>query len=371
MIEFIFILLFCLLLLCYSVILVYLRKGLTRLKKPDSAEHLSVSVIVPAHNEEKTLPRLLYSLQSQNYPEYLTEIILVDDRSDDQTLKLMEHFAQQKSNVKIISIKNTLPNISPKKRAIKEAIRKAQHDIIITTDADALPGKKWIKSHVALYTENTGMVLGYAPYRTDPPFNSLFHKILSLEYFTMGSVTAATAGLGFPLTCNGANLSYRKKIFNDIGGFGNSIKWLSGDDDLLMHRIKQKSDADITFTASESAAVYNDPPRNFSSFVRQRIRFSSKHIAYPLKIKLFLSLIYLFYLFLAGTIIFIFLAHAFLPLLLASLFIKISAELQFLIPANRLLEKRKLVWYYPLAFIPHIFYIVIFPVLGLLMPKKW
>ncbi len=371
MCEPIFILLFCLLLLCYSAVLIYFRKGLSELKKPDSAKNLSVSVIVPAHNEEKTLPRLLSSLKSQNYPDELTEIILVDDRSDDRTLNLMEQFTQQQPHIKILKIDHTLPDISPKKRAIREAVRTAQNDIIITTDADAVPGKNWINSIVASYADNTGMVLGYAPYRTDPPFDSLFHKILALEYFTMGSVTAATAGLGFPLTCNGANLSYRKKIFNDIGGFGNSIRWLSGDDDLLMHRIKQRSSAEINFAAAESAAVYNDPPLNFSSFFRQRIRFSSKHIAYPLKVKLLLSVIYLFYFLLAGLLVTVFFIPPLLPLLLTTFCIKILAELQFLFPARKLLEKRNLLLYYPLVFIPHIFYIVIFPVLGLIMPKRW
>jgi len=371
MIEFIFISLFCLLLLCYSAILIYFRKGLSELKKPDSAKKLSVSVIVSAHNEEKTLLRLLSSLKSQSYPDELTEIILVDDRSDDQTLKLMDHFAQQKNNTTILKIEHTLPDVSPKKRAIREAIETAQNDIIITTDADAVPGKNWIKSIVAYYTDNTGMVLGYAPYMTDPPFDTVFHKILSLEYFVMGSVTAATAGLGFPVTCNGANLSYKRKLFNEIGGFGDSIKWLSGDDDLLMHRIKQKSSAEIKFAAAECAAVYNDPPQNFSSFIRQRIRFSSKHIAYPLKVKLFLSVIYLFYLFLAGLLVTVFLIPSLLPLLLAAFCIKITAELQFLIPAKKILENRNLLLYYPLSVIPHIFYMIIFPVLGLIMPKKW
>ncbi|MFO7892029.1 MAG: glycosyltransferase [bacterium] len=371
MIETIFTIIFCLLLVSYSIILIYFRKGLEKLNNPGSANRLSVSVIIPAHNEEKTLPRLLQSLQSQHYPAELTEIILVDDRSDDQTLNLMHQYTQQQSNTKIIKIDHKLPDISPKKRAIREAVKKAQNDIIITTDADAISGKNWINGIVSTYSENTGMVLGYAPYRTDPPFDTLFHKILALEYFVMGSVTAAATGLGFPLTCNGANLSYKRKIFHDIGGFGDSIKWMSGDDDLLMHRIKQKTDFKIKYSPLKSTAVFNDPPPNIRSFIRQRIRFSSKHIAYPLKIKLFLSLIYLFYLFLAGTIISVFFAPALLPLLLASLFIKISAELLFLMPAKKILENRNLLIYYPLAFIPHIFYIVIFPVLGLIMPKRW
>ncbi len=371
MIESIFKILFCILLLCYSIILIYFRKGLSKLKKPISTKKLSVSVIIPAHNEENTLPRLLRSLGSQNYPADLTEIILVDDRSEDETLKIMKEYAHQQSNIKIIKIDNNFPNVAPKKRAISEAIKKAQNEIIITTDADTNPGKNWIKGIASRYLKDTGMVLGYAPYRTEFPFDTLFHKILALEYFVMGSVTAATTALGFPLTCNGANLSYKRKLFNDIGGFGDSIQWMSGDDDLLMHRIKQKSNFKINYSPLKSTAVFNDPPENFKSFLRQRIRFSSKHIAYPLKVKLFLSIIYLFYLFLTGLIITVFFLPNLLPSLFITLFIKIFFEIRFLLPAKKLLENRNLLIYYPLTVIPHIFYVVIFPLLGLIMPKKW
>ncbi len=371
MMEPIFTILFCLLLLCYSIIFIYFRKGLSRLKKSGSAKTLSVSLIVPAHNEEKKLPRLLASLQSQNYPPELTEIILINDRSQDQTLNIMKQFAQQQPNIKFITIKNKLPGVAPKKRAIAEAIKQAQHEIIITTDADTTPGKNWIKEMVSSYTENTGMVLGYAPYRTSPPYNTLFHKILALEYFVMGAVTAATSGLGIPLTCNGANLSYKKKLFEQIGGFGNAIKWMSGDDDLLMHRILQKSDQKINYALAKTAAVFNDPPRNLVSFFRQRIRFSSKHIAYPGKVIFFLSLIYLFYLMLVGLIITVFFFPKLWLILISILVIKTFFEIRFLFPAQHLLEDRHLIHYYPLAVIPHIFYVVIFPLLGLLLPKRW
>jgi hypothetical protein len=52
------------------------------------------------------------------------------------------------------------------------------------------------------------------PYRTDGIYGTLFHKLLALEYFTMGAVTAATAATGHPSTCNGANFSFRKKVFD-------------------------------------------------------------------------------------------------------------------------------------------------------------
>lgn len=359
------------LLTAYCLLLLFFRCGFAGCRNCYSSQNPPVSVIIPAHNEENSLPRLLKSLSSQNYPRELYTIILVDDRSRDKTADIMKNFASLHSNVKIIRINNTLPHVSPKKRAILEAIKISTADIIITTDADTSLSPGWIRGIASSYTKNIGMVLGYAPYRTDHPFNSLFHRILAFEYFVLGSVAAATAGMGIPVTCNGANLSYRKKIFEKIGGFGDTIKWMSGDDDLLLHRFRLSGLTKIKYTTLKDTPVFNDPPENFKSFIRQRIRFSSKHIAYPLKIKIFLFLIYLVNLSAAGLIISAVFFPDLLALLLFFLLIKSTFELMFLIPAQKLLEHRSLLKYYPLTAIPHIFYVIIFPLLGLLMPKKW
>jgi hypothetical protein len=74
---------------------------------------------------------------------------------------------------------------------------------------------------------------------------------------------------------------------------------------------------------------------------------------------------------LAGLMITVFFLPKLLYLLIPALVIKTIFEIQFLLPAKHLLEDRHLLRYYPLTVIPHIFYVAIFPLLGLLMPKRW
>lgn len=359
------------LLIFYCSFLAYLGRGFSKLKPGSSTRRPTVTVIVPAHNEEKTLPNLLRCLSEQHYPTDLTEIILVDDRSGDRTSKIMQDFASVHPKVTAIRIDASVENIAPKKQAVASAIQSSTGEIILTTDADALPGPDWISEMIRAYDEGVGMVLGYAPYRTDGTFSTLFHRILALDYFAMGAIAAASTGMGYPMTCNGANLSYRREIFQKVGGFGKTAKWMSGDDDLFLHRVREKCSLRINFAISPGSAVFNDPPRNFREFVRQRIRFASKHLAYPTCVKAALTQVYAFNLCLCGLVVGTIFSLTYLPILLTALGVKAVCEVTFLVRGQRLLEKRNLLTLYPFAAIPHIFYVVIFPILGQFIRTRW
>jgi cellulose synthase/poly-beta-1,6-N-acetylglucosamine synthase-like glycosyltransferase len=359
------------LLLAYCSLLIYFRQGFKNLKSCSSKEFHKVSVIIPAHNEEKSLPHLLDCLSKQHYPEELTEFVFIDDRSEDKTGELIKSFLKIHKNASLIRINNTISAISPKKYAISKGIESSTGEIILTTDADTSPGPEWIDGMAKNFTDNIGAVLGYAPYRTTPPYNGFFHRLLALEYFSMGAVAASTAGMDTPSTCNGANFSYRKEIFNKIGGFGKTTKWLSGDDDLFLQRIKEKSNYKIRYSVSDGTAVFTDPPGNLKQFIRQRIRFASKHLAYPARMLAVLSVIFAFYCCLLLLLIGSFFSMTLFQVFLIIMGIKAIFEISFLARAQKLLEKRNLLIYYPFAVIPHIFYVVIFPILGQLVKPRW
>jgi cellulose synthase/poly-beta-1,6-N-acetylglucosamine synthase-like glycosyltransferase len=355
----------------YGFLLFYFGRGFRRMAPGSGKETPSVTVVCSARNEEKNLPGLLRCLSIQTYPKEKLEFILVDDRSDDATPALLEEFAREHPNAKVLRIPKDEKNASPKKNAIAKALANASGDIILTTDADCLPGPEWIAGIIRCYDAETGMVLGYAPYRTDGPYDAFFHKLLALEYFTMGALAAATASMGHPSTCNGANLSFRKKVFNEVGGYGDGKKWLSGDDDLFMQRIHSKTDWKIRFAASTGAAVPNNPPRNLREFIRQRIRFSSKHLAYPPRMIAVLSGVYLFYVSLLTLTLASFFVKT-LPVFCGALWlVKIVAEMSFLTASKKRMEKRPLLKYYFVLIPFHLLYIVFIPILGQIVRPQW
>ncbi|NQT25269.1 glycosyltransferase [candidate division KSB1 bacterium] len=357
--------------LIYFLILLYFRGGLSRNLMGIQLHTPNVSVMVPAHNEEAYIQDTLSSLAAQTYSREKLEIVLVNDRSSDETSRIMEDFASKHGNVKVIHIDESEKSDAPKKNAIMRGIEISSGEIIITTDADSTMHPKWIETLVSHYSEGVGLVFGYAPYRTDGQYNTFFHRLLALEYFASGSIAAATAGRNMAITGFGANFSYRKKLFEKIGGFGSGINHHSGDDDLLLNRVRTSSKYKIRFATEPKAAVWNIPPRNLKALIRQRIRFSSKHLAYPKKVIAGLSFIYTVYvLMLVSLIVACFSPELRLPLLIA-LGLKTAGELLFLLRGQKLLEDRNLLKYYPLTILPHIFYVVLFPILGQILPRKW
>jgi cellulose synthase/poly-beta-1,6-N-acetylglucosamine synthase-like glycosyltransferase len=95
--------------------------------------------------------------------------------------------------------------------------------------------------------------------------------------------------------CNGANLAYEKRIFNEVAGFTGIDNIASGDDMLLMHKISSKYPERIHYLKSKQAIVASLPMQTWKDFFDQRIRWSSKARFYDDK-RIFwvLLLVYLF-----------------------------------------------------------------------------
>ena len=83
-----------LLLALYGGLLIWYWLSWNRLPRfqPGAAASVRVSVVIAARNEEKTIGTLLDSLQAQTYPRELTEIIVVDDHSEDQTGAIVKRY---------------------------------------------------------------------------------------------------------------------------------------------------------------------------------------------------------------------------------------------------------------------------------------
>src|SRR5688572_6065101 len=131
-----------LLFLCYSILIIYYWlswKSIPDYKPMQKTPSTSITVIIPARNEEKNIGRLLTALQQQNYPKNLLEIVVVDDHSTDTTGEI----ARQFTNVKVLPLPDDDIN-SYKKKAIETGIAASAGELIITTDADCWCDDNWL-----------------------------------------------------------------------------------------------------------------------------------------------------------------------------------------------------------------------------------
>jgi cellulose synthase/poly-beta-1,6-N-acetylglucosamine synthase-like glycosyltransferase len=326
MIENILFLVFLIFLIHYVIFLYKIYFGLSKLTKNVSEKIPDefVSIIVPFRNEEKNIASTYTSLTTQNYPQEKFEIIFVNDSSDDNSLPLLENLSKNE-NVFIYSVPNDYSANAHKKRAIRFGIEKSKGEIIVTTDADCLHQKNWLKELLKFMDDNTGFVSGPVKFNSN---ENLFSKMQELEFAGLVITGAGLIGSGNPIICNAANIAYRKKAFDEVGGFTYQMSLSSGDDELLMQKIHRDTDYKIKFALDKNAIVSTEANPSVKEFYHQRKRWASKGLFYGDSFLLIrLVFIFLFYLsLLIQPILGFVLSTKFFLTFIFSFLIKLSAE---------------------------------------------
>ena len=233
-----------------------------------------ISVIIPARNEEEYIGRCLDSIINQSYPKHLFEVLVVDDHSTDNTASIINAYAAQ--NVKLISLKDfTGDDLNAyKKKAIEIAIGQSTGELIVTTDADCFAPQNWLQTIAAFYAQYQPLFIA-APVSIDCS-NKFIEFFQGLDFMVLQGITGASVHKKIHSMCNGANLAYTKKAFEEVGGFTGIDNIASGDDMLLMHKIYKRWPAKVMFLKSTDAIVHTAPVNSIKEFFNQRIRWASK-----------------------------------------------------------------------------------------------
>lgn len=243
------------------------------------------SVVIPARNEEVNIEACLTGILSQNYPNHLFEIIVVDDYSEDATALIVTKIASTHKNVCLVSLQDFTKNenlVAYKKRAIEIAVTQATGDWIVTTDADCSFTNNWLATYDAYIQEhNSVMVAAPVAYANTGSFLSIFQI---LDFISLQGITAAAVASGSHTLCNGANLCYSKNAFESVGKFSGIDYLPSGDDMLLMHKMKKAFPGKIGYVYAQDAVVSTAPSATLGLFIQQRIRWASKALGYQDKI---------------------------------------------------------------------------------------
>jgi len=353
----------------YTAALLVALLGLFRLLATHRQNNpaFSVSIIVPVRNEEQNIGRCLESLVNQDYPKELFEIIIVDDHSSDRTAEMISSHLRE--NIRLLSIKGT--TACGKKAAIEMGIRYSRGELIFTTDGDCVVPPTWVKGMASYFSPSIGMVAGCTEFsRTEE--RSLFHKLQSLEFLGIVTAEAGAIGAGFPATCSGSNLAYRREAFEQAGGFGKGKRLVSGDDDILMQTIHKKTPWKVVFATARETFVQAQPPANIGSFLHQRARWASKCAHYPQRWLVALLGAIFFYFCLMLFALPLSLCHfSQFPAPLICFTLKAAAELTVIWTGSILFRRLDLLPLFPLAEVFHIPYIVLVSILGFFGKFSW
>ncbi|HSW55701.1 MAG TPA: glycosyltransferase [Ignavibacteriaceae bacterium] len=362
---------FLLFLLHYLFFLQRIFRGLKNLTLTanEKLPYEFISIIIPFRNEEENILASLKSIESQFYPQEKFEVIYVDDSSEDNSFELLKTNIK-KNNIIVLSVPNEFSINAHKKRAVRYGIENAKGDIIVTTDADCVHDEEWLKSLVLSFDSVTGFVSGPVEFETD---DGLFSEFQKLEFAGLVLCGAGLIGSGHPTICNAANIAYRKKVFDEVGGFKDQMNLSSGDDELLMQKIAKDSDFKVKFCIDKKAIVKTSANKTIGEFYQQRKRWASKGLFYNNKsLVLKLILIYAFYVgLIAQLILGLFYHPIFLLSFLGAFLFKFIFEFRILYKGKEILFNNLQLKYLFIAEIFQIPYIIFTGLVGAFGNYLW
>lgn len=244
--------------------------------KPSNAYEPTVSIIIPAHNEEHVIGALLQKMTELNYPQPKLEILAIDDASTDKTGMIADKYAKRYSQIKVLHRSREIGGCG-KPAALNQAIKMATGEILIVFDADYIPHPDVVSRLVEPFVNpDVGAVQGRPIVLNEP--ENIVTRLISLERIGGYKIDEqARDMLGLIPQFGGTVGGLRKSLVMEVGGF----------DEAMI-----TEDTDLTFTIAlagyriryaDYAECYEEAVASWQAYWRQRQRWAKGHMQVCLK----------------------------------------------------------------------------------------
>ncbi|MDR1527039.1 MAG: glycosyltransferase [Dysgonamonadaceae bacterium] len=210
-----------------------------------------VSLIIYARNEAKNLEQYLPAILEQNYPQY--EVIVVDDRSNDDTESILRRMSLRYKHFYYTYIPLEMKNISRKKLALTLGIKASHYDKLLFLEADSHPvSPDWLHLMARHFIGKKTIVLGFSALENQPSRYAVYDYFFSnLQMIVLALMHRACMG-------NGKNLGYSKSEFSRQRTFSDYSYMDAGDDDLLINELAGPDNVSVELTPDSITRVNID-----------------------------------------------------------------------------------------------------------------
>ena len=219
----------------------------------DLTEFPTLSVVVPCFNVEHVIERCIKALLLQDYRKDKLSLIIVDDKSTDNTGKIIQRY-QENEQVKIIKHFRNRGLAAARNSGIKAS----KSEIIGFLDSDMVVKKCWAKSMVSELSKDRvvacmgGITLADSliPNKLDkflynPTRGVLKHgenKPIQFKWFLLN------------------NTAVKRTVINEIGLFDESITSYGGEDTDFAIRLWDKYPEGLRFSSDATGEHYHQRP---------------------------------------------------------------------------------------------------------------
>jgi cellulose synthase/poly-beta-1,6-N-acetylglucosamine synthase-like glycosyltransferase len=186
----------------------------------------SVSVIIPAKNEEEYIGRCLEAVSNLEYPKDKVDFFVIDNKSSDQTIQ----YARKFTAVEVLETEGTISAVR------NLGGQQAKGEILAFLDADCIPDRKWLLNATKTLIEKDDVAVVGAVLKVEEKPDVPWIEKYWLEYLN----TKFCAGLNYVSTISSFCFLVRRKAMNDVNWFNENLETCEDSD--LGYRISQNGD---------------------------------------------------------------------------------------------------------------------------------
>jgi len=230
----------------------------------------NVSIIIPAHNEEKSIAKTIKSVLNLNYPKDKLKIIVVNDQSTDKTKEIAERFKG------VLVVYNKHKGIG-KASALNRGLKLVSTELFSVLDADSEVSKDSLKKLVILFKEkNTAAAISRIMIKNN---KNTLTNIQRIEYILATFIRKLMSKIDTLHITPGVLSVYRTSVVKKLNGFdeNNITEDLEIAMKLRYHNYSVKM--------NDEAVTYTNVPFTLDKFWHQRIRWFRGFIYNNLKYK--------------------------------------------------------------------------------------
>ena len=223
-----------------------------------------VSIVIPCYNEADSIGKAIETLLELNYPKNMIEIIVVDDKSTDNSVEIVRKYVKKHKNVRlIVNKKNSGGAAEPTNIGIKAA----KYDYITVADADSYPEKDALIKMIGFLQKDpqiggvTGAILVKNP-------QTFAQRLQYIEYIVISFARKLLDYVDAVYVTPGPFALYRKKLLFDIGLFDK--KNMTQDIEIVWRMMSHGYKARMSLDTK----IYTITPKTFRQWWRQRVRWN-------------------------------------------------------------------------------------------------
>lgn len=228
-----------------------------------------VSIIIPAHNEEKVIEDTLKSIEKLDYPKENIKVIVVNDNSSDNTKEIFENFVA-KGNRNYFHLVETTKEKGGKGKssALNFGMSFAEGEYIVVYDADNTPESKSLRILVKTIVSDPHLGAVVGKFRTRNKNKNILTKFINIEGLSFQWLAQGGRWRLFELsTIPGTNYIINKKILESLGGF--DPRAIAEDTEISIKLYKNGYKTRFM----PLAVTWEQEPETLKVFIKQRTRW--------------------------------------------------------------------------------------------------